>query len=515
MIKKSIYITCCLFVLSFCAIAQNEEGQLNLLVKKVQNVYSAVDTAENYVLAFQTAAQYEFAFYDAGNKKTGDILITLPSQLRKDIYLGIQLESDSCTLYFFNEKTRSITQLNVLRSSGQTSKRTVGTLGYTEKYLKSIFLNNTFHLLTVTQGKNQIVVHTVINGKMESHEYPVEMPDIYKRLSSGNNLLNEEADATLGIDRICYDIENNVKSSRATKKIYATDDMIYVVFDDPDYSHVIQLNLKDNTASYKQFLFNLDKGNNSSKKQGNSFLMDEKLFRITMNLDQLTFTVIDINSNKTYASFFSTPNTTISFKNGPIIQENSEDKHRVLDDNAAFYKKTLNGNLSIAVNRKDSTYIVEIGSYEEYISNNYNNPNGISRGGGPNISIGMGMGMGMGMGGMGMGGMGMGYGGYPPYSNYGWGSPGYYNGYSGYYPYNSTTTTIRTLYFHSMLDTSTFNHEEGIVPITLRERVSNFETEVFKDKKPELIRIVDFKDKILIGYLLPNKNTFQLYSFVK
>jgi hypothetical protein len=508
---KSIYITCFLYVLSFFVLAQNEEGSLNLLVKKVENIYSAVDENENYVLAFKTPTQFEFAFYDNANKKTGDILITVPSQLRKDIYLGLQLQNDSCTLYFFSEKTRAITQLNVIRASGQTTRRTVGELAYTDKYLKSVFLNNKFNLLTVTQGKSQINVHTVVDGKMQNHTYPIEMPDMYKRLSNGNNLLNEEADVTLGIDRIYYDIENNVKSSRATKKIYAFDQYIYLVFDDPDYSHVIQLNLEDNTSAYKQFLFNQDKGNNSSKKQGNSFLLNGILFRITMNPDQLTFTAIDINSNKTYGSFFSTPNNTINFKNGPIIQENSEDKHRVLEDNAAFYKKVLNSNLSIAVNQRDSIYIVEIGSYEEYVSNNYNGPNG---GGGPNISIGMGMGMGMGMGGMGMGMGNMGYGGYP-YSNYGWGSPGYYNGYNGYYPYNSSTTTIRTLYFHSMLDTSTFNHEEGIVPISLRERVSNFETGVFKDKKPELIRIVDFKEKILIGYLLPNKNIFQMYSFVK
>jgi hypothetical protein len=524
MIKKIVYfiITLCVFV-SYSE-AQNAESEVNLLVKNTKSVFSAVDSEQNYVFAFQTSSQFEFAFFDPNHKKTGDIIVSIPSAMRKDEYIGIQLQGDSCTVYFLNGHTRLVTQLNV-RRSGQMTKRTVGQLDYTEKFLKSVYLNETFYLLTATQGRNQLDVHAVVNGAMVKNSYPVEMPDMYKRLSNGNNQLNEDPEAVLGIDRINYSLENNVKSSRATKKIYAFDNSIYLVFDDPDYTHIIHIDLEQNTSSYKQFLFNLDKGNNSSRKQGNSFLYDQILFRVTMNFDQLTFTVLNIDSNNTYANFYATPTMPINFKNGPIIQENSLDKQRVLDDNSTFFKKVLSSNLSVAVNKKDSMYIVEIGSYEEYTSNGYNNMNG----GGPSFSMGMGMGsgMGMGMGGMGMGGMGMGYGGMGmggggmgmgygnPYNNYGWGSPGYYNGYSGYYPYNSTATTIRTLYFHSMLDTSSYQYEEGIVPISLRERVSNFESAIFKDKKPTLVRIVDFKRQIIIGYLLPNKNIFKTYSFDK
>ena len=524
MIKYIFHFLCVNFLFLIVGNAQQLENECELLVKSSESIYSAVDNNENYVFVFQTKSQYEVVFFDEAHKKTANVVISIPSAERKDTYLGMELKGDTCSIYSLNIRTSQIVQLNIGRGAGGISKKIIGQIGYSEKYLKCVSLNDTFYILTATQGKNQLEIHAIANGVATKSTFPVEMPNFYKKLSSGNYLLNEDTQATIGIDAINYQIENNVKSARSTKKIYAFETYIYLVFDDPDYTDIIQIDLEKNSATYKKFLFSLDQGNTSSKKQGNSFLYNKTLFRVTMSLEQMTFTTVDIETNLSYATFYATPHNTMNFKNGPIIQENSSDKLRIIEDNATYFKKALAGSLSIAVNQKDSSFIVEIGSYEEIVANNnYNNP----ASGRPTISIGMGMGMGMGgvgmgMGGMGMGGMGMGgmgYGGYgggmSPYNAYGWDSPGYYNGYSGYYPYNSPTTTIRTIYVHTMLDTNTYVHQDGLVPITLRERVSNFELEMFKSQKPEQIRVVNFKDKIVIGYMIPNKKIFKQYSFYK
>lgn len=522
MMKYIVYFLCSSVLFSMVGNAQQLESESELLVKSPEIIYSAVDANNNYVYTFRTKNQYEFVFFDAVHKKIGDFVIPIPTIQKSDTHLGIELKEDSCSIYSLNPRSNGIIQLNVARMGGGMSTKTIGHLAYTEKFLKCVSLNNAFYILTTTQGKNQIEVHAIENSAVTKNTFPIEMPDLYKRLSSGNSLLNEETRGSVGIDAINCSIENNVKSARATKKMYAFEKYICLTFDDPDYTHIIRIDLENNTASYKQFLFSLEQGNTSSKKQGNSFLCNQTLFRTTMSMEQMSFTVVDIETNQSHTTFYATPHNSMNFKNGPIIQENSSDKVRIIDDNATYFKKVLAGSLSIAVNQRDSSYIVEIGSYEEIVTNNnYNNP--VS--GRPSISIGMGMGMGgmgMGMGGMGMsmGGMGMGmggmgYGGGAPYSSYGWDSPGYYNGYSGYYPYNSTATTIRTIYIHTMLNAATYAHQTGIVPITLRERVSNFETEMFKSQKPEYIRVIDFKDKILIGYIIPNKKVFKQYSFYK
>jgi len=524
MIKYIVYFLCSSVLFSIAGNAQQLESESELLVKSPETIYSAVDANNNYVFVFRTKAQYELVFFDAVHKKIGDVVIPIPTIQKSDTYLGIELNEDSCSIYSLNPRSNGIIQLNVARVGGGMSTKTIGHLAYTEKFLKCVSLNNAFYILTTTQGKNQIEVHGIENSAITKNTFSIEMPDLYKRLSSGNSLLNEETQGSVGIDAINYSIENNVKSARSTKKIYAFEKYICLTFDDPDYTHIIQIDLENNTATYKQFLFSLEQGNTSSKKQGNSFLHNQTLFRTTMSLEQMAFTVVDIETNQSHTTFYATPHNPMNFKNGPIIQENSSDKVRIIDDNATYFKRVLAGNLSIAVNQKDSSYIVEIGSFEEIVANNNYNSPAVGR---PSISIGMGMGMGgmgmgmggmgMGMGGMGMGGMGgMGYGGgTSPYNSYGWDSPGYYNGYSGYYPYNSSTTNIRTIYIHTMLNTSTYEHQAGIVPITLRERVSNFETEIFKSQKPEHIRVIDFKDKIVIGYVIPNKKVFKQYSFYK
>jgi hypothetical protein len=504
-----------MFLFSMVGTAQQLENESELLVRSPDNIYSAVDKNENYVFVFKTKSQYELTFFNAAHKKTNDVVIAIPSEQKKDTYLGIELNDDTCSIYSLNPRTYEIIQLNTGSNGGGMSKKTIGRLAYTEKFLKCISLNNAFYILTATQGRNQLDLHAIENNVVTKHTFSIEMPELYKKLSSGNGLLNEETQGSVGIDAIDYDIENNVKSARSTKKIYAYDKYICLIFDDPDYTQIVQIDLESKTAAYKKFAYSLDHGNTSARKQGNSFLYNQTLFRVTMSMEQMSFTTIDIVTNESFSTFYATPHNPMNFKNGAIIQENSSDKIRIIDDNASYFKKVLAGNLSVAVNKKDSLFIVEIGSYEEIVANNnYNNP----AGGRPTISMSMGMGMGsMGYGGMGMGGMGMGYGNYgmSPYNNYGWGSPGYYNGYSGYYPYNSTTTTIRTIYMHSMLNTSTYAYQPGIVPITLRERVSNFETETFKNQKPEQIRVVDFKDKIVIGYIIPNKKMFKQYSFYK
>jgi hypothetical protein len=533
--RKYVFVYTLALVLlhPFWGIAQNLECETKLLVRSTENIYSAVDTEDNYVVAFQTKSQYECIFYNALHKQIGNAVFTIPSTSKKDTYLGMELNTDTCSIYTLNPRSNQITQLNIARSGGELNKKIIGQIAITEKFLKCVTLKGVYHILTATQGKNQLDVYTIKDHALVKNTYVIEMPDFYKRLSSGNQLLNEDRTTVVAIDAINYDIENNVKSARATKKIYCFDNNIFLIFDDANFTYLVKINLDTEEASYKQFSYSLDFGNTSFKKQGNSFLYQKTLFRVTMSMEQMSLVAMDIESNQSYATYYATPHMPMDFKNGPLIQENSSDKIRIIEDNATFFKKVLAGNLSIAVNLKDSSYIVEIGSFEEMVTNN-NYANQSS--GQPRISIGMGMGMGgmgmgmggmgMGMGGMGMGGMGgmgmgggmggMGMGGYgaSPY-DYGWNSPGYYNGYNGYYPYNSTATTIRTVYVHCMLDSSTYKHQVGIVPITLRERVSNFETETFKQTRPELIRVIDFKNRIIIGYIIPNTKEFKQYSFYK
>ena len=508
-------------------IAQNAEATIELKMKAPTAIYSAIDSSGNYVFIFQSSSQLQYSFFNASHQANGNIVITRPVDSKKDDIIGTQLDGDLCIQYLHNNKKATVSAIILNKTNGQNALVHLGQFSFADKYLKSFLLDGIFYILTVPQNQNQIDVWTINENKLEKESYPIEMQDLYGRLSAKNNTLNDETNSSVGIDKINYDLENNVKSAQSSKKIYAYQNKIFLTFDDAENTHFIQIDLANKTAQYRQLQFSLDKSLNSYKKQGNSFLYKDVLFRATINPDQLNVSIIRLDSLLLLANYNAYPHTKITFKNGPILQEGNNDKQKIIDDNAIYFKRVLASNVSIAATKKDSLFVLEIGGYEKITNNGGNGPGGL---GGPSISMGMGMGgmggmgvMGMGMGGMGMGmgGMGMGMGGMGMGGmgmggmGYGMGMPGYYGGYPGYYPYNSNYTSIRTVYFHSLINSSTYEHEAGIVPISLRERVSNFENTVFRDKVPELIQIVDLQTEIIIGFVIPNRSAFKTYSFGK
>lgn len=493
-----------IFIALFCTttfvMAQTEVARFEMLIRKPTGITSAADAQGRFAYFLYSSTQYHVVFFDAQKKSIGSILFTKPKEVKSAKPLSMIVDGDQAYIYLYNEKTGTIGELQVTRASGQHSYATVAQLPYQQKFLKALTDGTQFYLLAVPSGRNELAVWSVSKGKASSQLYGIELPDFYKRLSTGNSYLNEEPNGLIGIDRIRTDIENNVKSAQAVKKVYVSQGKITLTFDDPDYTHLLTIDTKENKASYKKLKFSLENETTSDKKQGNSFLWGKYLFRFTVNTHQFNVSVIDLDSMVQRLSFNGFPGTELTFKNGPMLQEGNSDKDKIIPTTEQFIKKVLAASVAIAVNQKDSLYVLEIGGFETYTTSS--GPYGT---GGSNFSMSMGMGMGMGYGGF--------YGGYPGY--YG-GYPGFYGGYPGYYPYSTTyTTQVRSYYFYSLLHQPDFSHKEGIVPISLRERISNFQEGMFKEQIPELVRLVNLQEEVLVGYYVGKTGTFRIYQFVK
>ncbi|MFN8416918.1 MAG: hypothetical protein U0U66_11365 [Cytophagaceae bacterium] len=483
------------------SVAQNEAGRFEMVVRKPSGITSAVDANNNFAYFLYSNAQYHAVFFNSEKKQTGSIVFNKPKEVRAAKPMAMTLIGDNAYVYFYDEKNGYLGELMIQRASGQHLYKTLTQLPYQQKFLKAFSQEEHFYLLSVTHGRNEVVIWKAKQGKVVQQVHAVDLADLYKRLSTGNSYLNEEPNGILGIDRVRTDIENNVKSAQAVKKVYVQNEIIYLTFDDPDYTHLIIINTIENTNTYKKLKFTLQDEATNDKKQGNSFLCDNLLFRLTINTHQLNISVINIDSMVQVTSLNAYPNTEIDFKNGPMVQEGSNEKDKIIATTDQFIKKVLSASSAIAVNKRDSVWIMEIGGFESYQVNN--GPGGMGMGG-SGFSVGMGMGMGMGYG----GGY---YGGYPGY--YGGGYPGYYGGYPGYY--NSYSTQVRSYYLYSMLNEETLQPTPGIVPISLRERINNFQELMFKDNIPELVRIVNLPDDILVGYYVGKTANFRIYQFVK
>jgi hypothetical protein len=337
------------------------------------------------------------------------------------------------------------------------------------------------------------------------------MPVFFKKLVADNQNLNSTPDSHLGIEEIKYSLENNIKSSYPDKKLYYHHDKIFMTFDEPACTHLIEIDPLAHKSSYKKLNFALEKGNAARNKQGNSFLYDNRLFRVTISPEQMNLSIIDLDSIKLINSYNFYPNDAIGINNGPIVQDGGTtvinmQNERVLERPQQYFRNVINGNLSVAANKiSGDKYEVEIGSYEEVLS-------GRSGLGSTGLSIGIGIGMG-GIGGLGYP-MGGGYG----FPSVGMGFPRTYGGFPGYYPYSSSggsATKIRTVYFKTLLSDDDFKHLEGDIPKTIREKIYDYEQDKLSNINLDNIRVSSYQDKVIIAYYLRSQKRYKLVEFKK
>jgi hypothetical protein len=506
--------------------AQQDLGQINVDLHGVTDTYSAEDTLGHLGYVFQNSKQYEIIFLNSSYASERNIIVNRNPKYSKDKIVGATIDNNVMTVCFYNKKLRTISTLNADRSSSSGNYQKLITLTKDEEYLKSISMNGRLFILTVPKYKNGLKVYTITgSNSAEATNYEIEMPVFFKMLVTGNQKMNDVPDSHLGIQEIKYSLENNIKSSYPSKKLYYHHDKIFMTFDEPACTHLIEIDPLAHRSSYKKLNFSLEKGNDSKSKQGNSFLYDNRLFRATISPEQMNLSIIDLDNISLINSYNFYPDNEIGINNGPVVQDGGStvintQNEKVLKKPQQYFRNVLNSNLTVAANKiDDQKYEVEVGSYQEIIA-----PRGGGGFGGSGLNIGIGIGgimmggggLGFPMGGgYGLGGFGGGYG----YQSSGMGLPGGYNygGFPGYYSNSggSYGTRTRMVYFKTLLSNNDFKHVEGDVPKTIRENINEYEQSYGNNVNFENIRVSSYSDKVIIGYYIRSQKKYRLVEFKK
>jgi hypothetical protein len=481
------------------ALGQKTILELETKGGKAQNVFSTSDPYGNIAYIFQETRSIQITVIDATYKITSEFLIDRDEAEKKNTIIGATLSAKNIVVYLYDEKNRDFASLVVDRVTGTYKfNPSIGSLKKDEYLMKSFEMEGSFYSVVVPQYKNAILLFTSSEGSdFVIKNYEVNFPTLYAKLSSKNDELNQKTELPVGIEKISYTIENNIKSTYPSKKMYTYGNKIYMTFEEPSHTHLVIIDPNSNGAVYRKLNFSLDKGKDKSPRQGNSFLYKGDLFRVTYNNDQLNLIVINLDSMEMLKSYNVFPDQEISFINGSIKEDGNDMQDRIVKNTNLYFKKIHKGKLAIAVNDlNNGEYETEVGAYEEYTTYRNGGMGGYPIS--PGMSIGFGMGMGTGMG-MGMGGMGMGYGGYP-----------------GYYPYGGSgysTTSIRATYFQSLLRIDDLSHIEGNVPKTIREKVSDYEEDVLRGNSPELLNVISSYNGLVLGYYVKGRSRYILVEF--
>jgi hypothetical protein len=503
---KSIVSSIFLFILlsGFVAVGQKTVLEVEMKGGKAQNVFSTSDTYGNMAYIFQGTKSIQISILDATYKITNEYLISREEAEKKNEIIGATLSAKNVVVYLYDHKERKFSSLVVDRFVGTYKFNPfIGSINKSEFLMKSFEMEGMFYCMVVPQYKNAVMLFSSNEGNdFIIKNYEINFPTLYAKLSSKNDELNQKTETPVGIEKISYVVENNIKSTYPSKKMYTYDNKIFMTFEEPAHTHLIIIDPNSATAVYRKLNFTLDKGKDTTPKQGNSFLYKGDLFRATMNNEQLNLIVITIDSMEMLKSYNVFPGQEISFINGMIKEDGNDMEDRIIRNTQQYFRKLSRGKLAIAVNDlNDGVYETEVGAYEEVTV--YRN-SGMGGGFSPGLSIGMGTGMGMGYGGMGMGYGGMGYGGMG--GMYG-GYPGYYNN-SGY-----SSTSMRATYFQSLLKIEDLSHIDGNVPTTMREKINDYEADVLKNSNPELLNIRPSYTGLVLGYYVKGKSKYNLVEF--
>jgi hypothetical protein len=486
--------------------AQGEQALIDFKIKKPDRVDVVTTDEGKYIFSFLNHKQIQLTTVNKNYSFTS-ASFELDKSLHRTEYLLGTRDTKYHTAYFYQERSKTIKAFRIDLGMGVTQTLDCGVVPGDEDFLTALQVDQKFYLITVSRSASLIHLWESSQGNpFVKTSFEVRHPKLNDALRITEDQLNERIYSDIGIDKITYDLENNLKSSHALNKLYVIDGQLIITMDEPDQLWLYTINLDQKKLAEKKLAFQLEagegKGNN---KQGNSFLYYNKLFRVTSNDEMQNIVMIDVDSVKMEWNQKIYRDLPIVIKNGPILTESGSSTPKVIGKTSQYLNKVQNSKIAIAVNEINDQYIIQVGSYE--FKQSYNGyGNGGGGGSSPRVSFGIGMGMGMG----GFGGVGMGYpmGGFG--GGYGWGSPGYNYGYPGYYP-SSAYTYIESTYFYSLVDAMSLEHVELAPPKTLREKLNDYEDQKFKNDMPDLIKVLPLGDNgILMGYYFRSAHKYQL-----
>lgn len=292
-------------------------------------------------------------------------------------FIGYSIQGDSYYIFFKNNTNKKFGYIEFNFKTGTVAQFPLDFKLNGEKFVEAITHNNVFYLMTSEKEtanvnfyefvkekkllKHSVDFNSVAYDYVSNNETTRETP--YEILTSSNGTLT----------KIDLNSPSTIESTSEEVKLYQIGNELIFTFDNQDdKTSIIIVNTTD--FSKKDITYDKPKLDIPySSASHNSLYNNGILYQAVCSPKQLKLTAKNFNDSKLLKELYiSDANDTISFKNGPIIQENSsmwfKDNKRVreLEKSSKFLRKVSNGKLGIIafVNNKNIKQIT-IGGYTE------------------------------------------------------------------------------------------------------------------------------------------------------
>jgi hypothetical protein len=475
------------FILLFLGIliCQLAQAQVDLLSFKLttsghKKVIAYANQAGHLHYIFLNKSSLEVNWISEGKRKS--VIVPLEKTYKKSKLIVSVANESNLQVYFYTPKTRTVSFLTLNKNTLGFDFQPLLVMQPNEQLLKLVKENDQVQVLSAFEN-NVLRVVTVNNAQIiASRDYEIPFEGFYKALSYRTKEIEQETYSKVGITQVSHEVANNLNTTINFEKLYLIHNVLYFTFDEATVTHLVTIHLGTQKCAYKKLNFKLEKIAKVTK--GNSFLIKNRLLRITANDKQLNLCVVDLDSFSLVKNYNLYPEQDFDIKNAPIMRETNGKIDPDFLDPEDFFNSIMNGDIAIAAN------ITESGNYELMLGNQQ--IVSVQR---PSFNTGPGM---MGGGFSMMGGWGMG------------GYPGYYPGWG--YPVNTATYTLNT-YFKSLMSPTDFSHVNGILSKNIIDKLNEFEDRAFGNNPPQIHTIYKFGNKIHYGYFSKWNNTFYVEEF--
>lgn len=240
-----------------------------------------------------------------------------------------------------------------------------------EEFVEVLSKNNKFYIISVDEKSSKInfyefggisynkhTIHLDYNFRIERNQ-----PQTLHQMLS----VSEGLGSNLEIEKIENYLPVSVQMASSMNKFYETTNGFDLSLDKSIYETYI---ISVDVSSYEYQIHQFEKPKYSSTETfyGNSFLLDNNIFQLVANSDELYFQVINRESGESLKKLTLKKDESIDFKNSPIIQDKVGDiyaPHRELEKTSKFLRKIDNENIAISVYKVAFGYQITMGSYNE------------------------------------------------------------------------------------------------------------------------------------------------------
>lgn len=222
--------------------------------------------------------------------------------------------------------------------------------------------NNLFYILAKDRAEQTLTLYTFKDDTVE--EKPLDFSSFQFQNKNTQFITFNQFIRENPIEKMEPQDYNPLSQTAKKSKVYMLDNRLILTFDqNPRKTQVFDINLETYDIKEKNFTQSITQ---KPKKGSNSFFLNDKIYQINANEEELLLDVKDYNTDETIKSIKVSKNDTIQFKNSPIFLQIEGQKPKEIKKTSTFLKYLSELDMGLSVFKNDQNLYMTLGGTPKF-----------------------------------------------------------------------------------------------------------------------------------------------------